>query len=64
MSKQAVDAFLDEVDEKIRYFRKEWNMNYAEILGCLRVVSRTLEDEMVSVDLDEDGEQDSWKNAT
>lgn len=51
------DRLREEFEEKIDYFRKEYEISYAEVIGVLRIVARGIEDEMVAIEKgDECGE--------
>jgi hypothetical protein len=58
---RAPNAILEEFRAVIDRSRKEWTISYAEIIGCLRILSREMEDEMLEVEArssEEDDEND------
>ena len=55
MSK-SVQKFTDEIERVVSYFRKEFELNYAEAIGALELVSHKLKQEAYEID-DEDDEE-------
>ena len=55
MSKQDhIQEFQDEIYRKVDYFRYEFNVSYAEIIGVLEVIKTSLVNEL----LDEEDEDE------
>ena len=42
MSNSRIEAFISELDLKIEYFRQEFELTYAEAIGCLELVKHRL----------------------
>lgn len=60
MSAEATNRLLDEWERMFNYFRKEYDMSYAEAIGCCDIMKRHLMDELMEVDeKPEEGEE--WK---
>lgn len=51
---RAVDHFVDELDRLIDRFRQEYDMTYAEVIGCLHMKTSDLWLEANDEDDDED----------
>lgn len=42
MSKEGVEALGDYIEAKIDYFRKEYDMTYAEVVGVLECIKHAI----------------------
>lgn len=38
MTTEATDAFCERLMEIVQYFRTEWDLTYAECIGCLQIM--------------------------
>lgn len=50
MSKQGVEHLTDALQEKIDYFRREYDLTYAETIGVLAILQMSLFAETVEED--------------
>lgn len=58
-SNAGVNRIIEDVRGVIDYVRREYEVNYAEAIGALRVVARELEDELLGEQTEDEGEE--WK---
>lgn len=59
MSRRAVTDFCERVEKVIDYFRKEYKMTYAEIIGCLDILKATMTLEVIAeVRKEDDNEEE------
>lgn len=35
---ERIERFVESIDERISYFRKEYELTYAEAIGCLELI--------------------------
>lgn len=47
-----ITRFVEAIEERIDYFRKEYEMTYAEAVGCLEIIKFDLLSEMKDQDDD------------
>jgi hypothetical protein len=52
MSKRSVVAFEDTLVNAIAYFRKEWHITNAEVIGVIEIVIEIVKQGMILDDLD------------
>lgn len=58
-SHEGSNRLIEAFHQKIDYFRKEYDISYAELIGVLRIVSREVEDELLEVErAEQEGEAD------
>ncbi len=58
--KNTVEAFISELDRKIEYFRQEFDLTYAEAVGCLELVKHRLIREVFDADEPDDEPEERW----
>jgi hypothetical protein len=46
MSREAVNSLVLEIEKQIDYFRKEFELSYAETVGCLEIIKLNIVAEM------------------
>lgn len=72
MKSRAANHLQDEMDKLINRFRFEYDMSYAEIVGCLELIKSGLTFEAIHEDMDhpddldelddEDDSREEWEN--
>ena len=50
MTQESVDAFVDEITNRLEYFRQEFDLTYAESVGALEILKQALILEAFEVD--------------
>ena len=42
MTQESVDAFVDEITNRLEYFRQEFDLTYPEAVGALEIIKQAL----------------------
>ena len=53
MGKRSVEEFVVRVERELDYFRQEWEISYAEVIGALEIVKQRMISELMELEEEE-----------
>ena len=59
MSKEAITRLTEDIDNRIDYYRQEYELSYAEVIGVLTILQLVLYDEAKEEDGKDEFEEES-----